>query len=85
MSHWVYILKCSDHTLYTGYAVDIDKRCAKHNKGSGAKYTRCRLPVEVVFREEYDTKSLAMQREYQIKQMSRGEKIKLIKKYWINR
>jgi putative endonuclease len=80
MSHWIYILKCIDKTLYTGYAVDVDKRCAKHNSGKGgAKYTRCRLPVEVVYREEYDTKSDALKREYQIKQMSRLEKLKLIK------
>ena len=78
MSHFVYILKCVDKTLYTGYTTDIEKRCAKHNTGKGAKYTRTRLPVEVVYSEEYDTKTDAMRREYRIKQMTRREKLKLI-------
>jgi len=78
VNHFVYILKCVDKTLYTGYTTDIVKRCAKHNSGKGAKYTRSRLPVEVVYLEEYDTKTDAMRREYRIKQLTRREKLKLI-------
>jgi len=81
MGHFVYILKCSDQTLYTGYTTDIEKRCVVHNTGKGAKYTRTRLPVEVVYSEEYDTKTDAMRREYRIKQMTRREKLKLINKF----
>lgn len=78
MKHFVYILKCIDNTLYTGYAVDVQKRCDVHNRGKGAKYTRTRLPVKVVYIEEFSTKSDALKREYQIKQMSRRQKEKLI-------
>lgn len=74
MGHFVYILKCSDNTLYTGYATNVEKRCNAHNKGRGAKYTRCRLPVKVVYIKEFDTKSDALKREYAIKQLSRKEK-----------
>lgn len=78
MGYFVYILKCVDNTFYTGYTTDIVKRCLTHNKGKGAKYTRCRLPVKVVYSEEFETKDAAMRREYQIKQLSRQQKIKLI-------
>ena len=78
MSHFVYIIKCVDKTLYTGYTTDIVKRCEVHNKGKGAKYTRSRLPVKVVYWEEYNTKPEAMKREYQIKQLSRKQKMELI-------
>lgn len=76
--HYVYILKCIDKTLYTGYTTDIIKRCAVHNRGKGAKYTRARLPVQLVYWEEYDTKTAAMQREYAIKQLTRQQKQRLI-------
>lgn len=69
---------CSDDTLYTGYTVDIDKRMTAHNKGAGAKYTRARLPVELKYVELFDTKSEALKREYEIKQLSRNEKFKLM-------
>lgn len=78
--NFVYILKCSDGTLYTGYTNDLKKRLQVHNSGKGAKYTRCRLPVQLVYYEEYETKSQAMKREYHIKTLKRGEKIKLINK-----
>lgn len=78
LKHFVYILKCVDNTYYTGYTTDIVKRCAVHNKGKGAKYTRCRLPVKVVYTEEFDSKSLALKREYAIKQMTRHQKARLI-------
>lgn len=76
--NYVYILKCKDGTLYTGYTNNLEKRIKTHNSGKGAKYTRCRLPVELVYSEAYETKSEAMKREYYIKQMSRENKMKLI-------
>ncbi|KZL90038.1 GIY-YIG nuclease family protein [Clostridium magnum] len=75
--NYVYILKCSDGTLYTGYTNNLKKRLEVHNRGKGAKYTRCRLPVELVYFEEYSTKSEATKREYAIKQLTRESKIKL--------
>jgi putative endonuclease len=76
--NYVYILRCSDGTLYTGYTNDLKKRLSVHNSGKGAKYTRCRLPVELVYFEEYCTKSEATKREYAIKQFKREKKIKLV-------
>lgn len=76
--NYVYILKCSDKTLYTGYTNDLEKRIRVHNSGKGAKYTRIRLPVELVYFEKYVTKSEALKREYYIKKLSRSDKIKLI-------
>lgn len=77
--HYVYIVKCSDGTYYTGYTNDLEKRLFAHNAGKGAKYTKNRIPVEVVYFEEYEDKSEAMKREYAIKQLTRGQKEKLIK------
>jgi putative endonuclease len=79
--NYVYILKCKDETLYTGYTNDLKNRIKVHNSGKGAKYTRCRLPVELVYCEEYETKSEAMKREYFIKSLKSIDKIKLIEKY----
>jgi putative endonuclease len=76
--NYVYILKCADGSLYTGYTNDLKKRIKTHNSGKGAKYTRCRLPLELVYYETYETKNEAMKREYNIKQMSRSNKLKLI-------
>lgn len=76
--NYVYILKCKDGSLYTGYTNNLERRIKTHNSGKGAKYTRCRLPVELVYCESYETKSEAMKREYCIKQMSREAKVKLI-------
>ena len=76
--HYVYILKCSDGTLYTGWTTDVQKRLETHNSGKGAKYTRSRLPAELVYTEEYDDKIKAQKREYAIKQLSRLEKEALI-------
>ncbi|WP_029452800.1 GIY-YIG nuclease family protein [Clostridium algidicarnis] len=76
---YVYILKCSDNTLYTGWTVNIEKRLATHSSGKGAKYTRCRLPVRLVYFEKHPDKISAQKREYAIKQLSRTEKLKLIK------
>ncbi|MCI2804244.1 GIY-YIG nuclease family protein [Staphylococcus pettenkoferi] len=77
--HYVYIVKCKDESLYTGYAKNVEQRVAKHNKGLGAKYTKVRRPVVLVYQEVYETKSEALKREYQIKQYSRNKKLALIK------
>ena len=77
-SHYVYILRCADDTLYTGYTTDPERRLREHNAGEGAKYTRGRTPVEIVYREAYDSRSAAMRREYEIKQLRRSEKVDLI-------
>lgn len=76
--NFVYIVKCSDNTLYTGYTTDIERRIKEHNEGKGAKYTRGRIPVKLVYYEEKETKSLALKREYEIKQLNREEKEELI-------
>ncbi|MBP1743156.1 MAG: hypothetical protein H6Q58_134 [Firmicutes bacterium] len=77
--NYVYILECFDKSLYTGYTNNLEKRIMTHNSGKGAKYTRCRLPVKLVYYEEFETKSEAMKREYTIKQLTRDEKTDLIK------
>lgn len=76
---YVYILECSDKTLYTGYTNDLEKRVKTHNEGKGAKYTRGRLPVKLLYSEAFDSKSLALKREYSIKQKSKEDKLALIK------
>ena len=76
--HYTYILRCSDGSLYCGYSTDPEKRAKIHNSGKGAKYTRSRLPVEVVYKEAFDTKSEALCRECAIKKLTRAEKLKLI-------
>lgn len=76
--NYVYILRCSDNSLYTGWTNDLDKRIKTHSEGKGAKYTRARLPVELVYFEEFDDKIVAMKREYEIKKLSRMDKLKLI-------
>ena len=77
--HFNYILRCSDDSLYTGYTTDLAKRLQTHNAGKGAKYTKARLPVEMVYHEEYATKEEAMRREAMIKKLTRRQKIELIK------
>lgn len=76
--NYVYILRCSDNSLYTGWTNDLDKRIKTHSEGKGAKYTRARLPVELVYFEEFDDKISAMKREYEIKKLNRVDKLKLI-------
>jgi putative endonuclease len=76
--HYVYILRCADDTLYTGYTTDPERRLAEHNAGEGAKYTRGRTPVDLVYLETHDTKSDAMSREYEIKQLPRSDKTQLV-------
>ncbi len=76
--NYTYILRCSDGTLYTGWTNDLSRRLAAHNAGRGGKYTRTRLPVELIYHEEFATKEEAMRREWQIKQLRREEKLQLI-------
>lgn len=78
--HLVYILQCRDGTLYTGYTKDLKHRLKMHEAGKGAKYTRGRGPFKVVYKEAFQTKQEAMQREYEIKQLRREEKLSLIKR-----
>ena len=78
--NYTYILKCADETLYCGWTNDLEKRLKAHNSGKGAKYTRSRLPVTLVYYEEFETAKEAQKREYQIKKLSRKEKLKLIEK-----
>ena len=77
---YVYILRCGDGTLYTGITTDVPRRLQMHRSGRGAKYTRGRQPLELVYREACEDHSQAMKREWQIKQLPRAEKEKLIKK-----
>ena len=78
MTACVYILRCSDDTLYTGWTNDINRRLAAHNEGRGAKYTRGRRPVTLAYLEEFATKEEAMSREARIKKLSRAQKILLL-------
>lgn len=79
-NNFTYIVECSDHTLYTGWTNNLEKRLEAHNAGKGAKYTKTRRPVQLVYFETFATKEEAMSREYHIKKMSRQEKMQLISK-----
>lgn len=76
--YYTYILKCSDDTYYTGYTTDLKKRIETHNEKKGAKYTRGRTPVTLMYYEEFETKSEALKREAQIKKLSLPQKLKLM-------
>ena len=76
--NYTYLLECSDHSFYCGWTNDLDKRVMAHNSGNGAKYTKSRRPVVLVYYEIYETKEAAMKREAAIKRMSRREKERLI-------
>lgn len=76
---YAYMVICADGTLYTGWTVNLAKRIEAHNSGNGAKYTSSRLPVSLVYYEEFDNKHEAMSREWNIKKLSREGKEKLIK------
>ena len=76
----LYILRCGDGSLYTGISTDVQRRLEEHRSGKGAKYTRSRGPLELVYEEECGNHSAALKRELEIKKLSREEKIKLIKK-----
>lgn len=78
-SNWyLYILRCKDGSLYTGITTDVEKRLELHRSGKGAKYTRGRSPLELVYSEECGDHSTALKRELQIKALPREEKLKLI-------
>jgi putative endonuclease len=79
MSCYCYILECADGTYYTGWTVDPERRLAVHNKGRGARYTRTRCPVKLVYVEELPDRKSAMKREIAIKRMKRARKGKLIR------
>lgn len=79
--NYTYIVRCSDGTLYTGWTNDLDKRIKAHNSGKGAKYTKPRLPVELVYATEHATKEEAMKDEYRIKQLPREVKLELCRAY----
>jgi putative endonuclease len=76
--HYVYVLECADGTFYTGYTTDPERRVREHDTGEGAKYTRGRTPVELRHVERFESRSAAMSREYEVKQLSRGEKERLV-------
>lgn len=78
--NYTYILKCKDGTYYTGWTNNLEKRLKDHNDGKGAKYTKSRRPVELIYHEMFDSKEEAMKREYAIKHMTRSEKDKLIQR-----
>ncbi len=80
MKTWsVYILRCGDGTLYTGITNDLEKRIESHSKGQGSKYTRSRLPVELVYLEQAGNRGEATRRELEIKDLSRGDKMKMVR------
>ncbi|MBW6410447.1 GIY-YIG nuclease family protein [Clostridium weizhouense] len=79
--NYVYIVECSDGTFYTGWTVDLEKRIKTHSSGKGAKYTRGRGPVKLLYYEKFNNKSDAMKRECEIKKLNRKQKEILIKKY----
>lgn len=76
--NYVYIVECSDGTFYTGWTNNLEKRIDMHSKGTGAKYTKGRGPVKLVYHEIFETKEAAMRREYQIKKLTRQEKLLLV-------
>jgi putative endonuclease len=77
-SNFIYILQCADGTLYTGWTTDLENRINAHNSGSGAKYTRGRGPVRLLYSEAFETKGEALKREKEIQKMTRARKMKLI-------
>jgi putative endonuclease len=78
VTHWVYVLECADGSYYTGYTTDVERRVAEHDAGDGATYTRGRTPVELVYRERCESRSAALRREHEIKQLSRAAKERLV-------
>lgn len=79
--NYVYIIKCKDNSLYTGWTNNLERRFKAHTEGKGAKYTRGRGPLKLVYFEEFDDKVEAMKREYEIKKMSRKNKLDMIKNF----
>jgi len=77
--NYVYLLRCSDDSLYCGFTTDLERRLKAHNSGRGAKYTRSRLPVELAYYEEFEDRHDALSREWHLKKLTRDEKLALIK------
>jgi putative endonuclease len=75
---WVYMLRCADGSLYTGWTNDLERRVAAHEAGTASRYTASRLPVELVLSRELEDRSAAMREEARIKRLSRGEKLALL-------
>lgn len=84
MPSYVYILRCADGSFYTGWTNNLQKRVKAHQSGRGAKYTRSRSPVELVYSEELADKTAALKREYAIKQLSHEQKLNLIERNKLN-
>ena len=78
MAAFVYLLRCADGSLYCGWSTDPERRLRQHRAGTASRYTRRRLPVELVYTREFDTRSEAMREEVRIKRLTRGEKLALI-------
>lgn len=76
--YYAYLLRCADGTLYGGYTVDLRRRLRAHNGGRGSKYVRARLPAELVYFEAFETKQAAMRRDWELKHLSREQKLALI-------
>ncbi len=79
--NYIYLLECSDGTLYCGWTNSLEARIVKHNSGKGAKYTRCRTPVKLIYWESFASKSEAMKREIAIKKLTREQKLKLVESF----
>ncbi|WP_276887066.1 GIY-YIG nuclease family protein [Anaerococcus lactolyticus] len=79
--HFVYIVRCEDGSLYTGYTTDVKERLITHNSGKGAKYTRSRLPVSLVYYKRVDSKSIGLRLEARIKKLTKKEKEALVKAF----
>jgi putative endonuclease len=83
MNNFAYMVECADGSVYCGYTNDLSKRIKAHNSGKGAKYTRSRLPVRLIYFEEFDTKEEAMSREWHLKQLSHTQKKKLSENFTV--
>lgn len=78
---YMYVVECADGTLYTGYTTNIEERLKTHNSGKGAKYTKSRLPVKLIYKEIFNTKEAAMSAESYFKQKTRKQKLEYIQKH----
>jgi putative endonuclease len=78
MTYYFYIARCNDNSLYSGYCKDLSDRENAHNSGKGAKYTRSRSPVKIIYSEKFESQSEAMQREAEIKKWSKSDKERLV-------
>lgn len=79
--NYVYIIECKDNTYYTGWTTNLERRIKAHNNGNGAKYTKARRPVKLIYYEEFPDKNQALKREYAIKQLTKKQKELLIKDF----